>query len=211
METKKAWEFLLLAHPCCQALALPPVKDKQRSQPTPSDYIYSNPYINIGKRWDIIHPRRRLPLHYLCDWIQICEIWQHRTITSVNAFPVGLPYKWHCWPLDSTMYWPALPQTAGLVGANIAIIPDKTKKKRKIIFISLYTNEYRASVLSFLFINPTQPVLHCLLAQCNRRKEHFRFRLQGSSNKISDCQSFSNGVPCIVGVRTTLEIVHTIK
>ena len=27
------------AHPCYQALALPLPKDKQRSQPTPSDYI----------------------------------------------------------------------------------------------------------------------------------------------------------------------------
>lgn len=27
------------AHPCCQALALPLSKDKQRSLPTPSDYI----------------------------------------------------------------------------------------------------------------------------------------------------------------------------
>ena len=41
METKKAWEFLLLAHPCCQAFALPQFKDKQRSQPTPSDYMYN--------------------------------------------------------------------------------------------------------------------------------------------------------------------------
>ena len=31
METKKAWEFLLLAHPCSQAFALPQLKDKQRS------------------------------------------------------------------------------------------------------------------------------------------------------------------------------------
>ncbi len=29
------------AHPRSQAFALPPVKDKQRSQPTPSDYIYN--------------------------------------------------------------------------------------------------------------------------------------------------------------------------
>lgn len=34
---KKAWEFLLLAHPCSQAFALPQLKDKQRSQPTPSE------------------------------------------------------------------------------------------------------------------------------------------------------------------------------
>ena len=35
---------------------------------------------------DIIHPRRRLSLHYLCVWIQICEVWSHRMITFVNAF-----------------------------------------------------------------------------------------------------------------------------
>ena len=39
-----------LAHPYTQAFALPPCKDKQRSQPTPSDYIYNThyiPYYNI--------------------------------------------------------------------------------------------------------------------------------------------------------------------
>ena len=41
MEIKKAWEFLLLAHPCSQAFALPQLKDKQRSQPTPSGIIYT--------------------------------------------------------------------------------------------------------------------------------------------------------------------------
>jgi hypothetical protein len=30
------------AHPCVQAFALPLLKDKQRSQPTPSDYIQLN-------------------------------------------------------------------------------------------------------------------------------------------------------------------------
>ncbi|MBR1901562.1 MAG: hypothetical protein IJ826_01100 [Bacteroidaceae bacterium] len=35
------------AHPCIQAFALPPVKDKQRSQHTPSDYINNRMiYIN---------------------------------------------------------------------------------------------------------------------------------------------------------------------
>lgn len=38
METKKAWEILLFAHPNIQALALPLRKDRQRSQPTPVIY-----------------------------------------------------------------------------------------------------------------------------------------------------------------------------
>ena len=55
------------AHPRVQAFALPRVKDKQRSQPTPSDYIINKSlYIIIySNRWDIIHPRRRLALHYI--------------------------------------------------------------------------------------------------------------------------------------------------
>ena len=58
-----------LAHPCLQALALPHFKDKQRSQPTPSDYIF-NLMLHIiifiySIGWNIIYPRRRLPLHYL--------------------------------------------------------------------------------------------------------------------------------------------------
>ena len=44
METKKAWEFSTLAHPCVQAFALPPVKDKQRSEPTPSKYMKTYDY-----------------------------------------------------------------------------------------------------------------------------------------------------------------------
>ncbi len=56
------------AHPCYQAFALPLIKDKQRSQPTPSDYKYNRKlYNNIiySYSWDIIYPRKRfvaLPL-----------------------------------------------------------------------------------------------------------------------------------------------------
>lgn len=35
------------AHPYYQAFALPHVKDKQRSQPTPSDYMTGNALFNI--------------------------------------------------------------------------------------------------------------------------------------------------------------------
>jgi len=93
------------AHPCCQAFALPLYKDKQRSQPTPSDYIFNKLlYIIIySSSWDIIYPRRRLSLHYLCVQFLSCEVRQHRMITFVNAFPIGLPYKRHRWPLDSIM------------------------------------------------------------------------------------------------------------
>ena len=34
------------AHPCYQAFALPLIKDKQRSQPTPSDYKYNRKLYN---------------------------------------------------------------------------------------------------------------------------------------------------------------------
>lgn len=36
---KKGMGVSTSAHPCCQAFALPRVKDKQRSQPTPSEII----------------------------------------------------------------------------------------------------------------------------------------------------------------------------
>ena len=36
---KKGMGVPTFAHPCSQAFALPRIKDKQRSQPTPSDYI----------------------------------------------------------------------------------------------------------------------------------------------------------------------------
>ena len=38
---KKGMGVSTSAHPCLQAFALPQFKDKQRSQPTPSDYIFN--------------------------------------------------------------------------------------------------------------------------------------------------------------------------
>lgn len=46
------------AHPCLQAFALPQLKDKQRSQPTPSVIILRTA-ANHSNHWNIIHPRRR--------------------------------------------------------------------------------------------------------------------------------------------------------
>ena len=73
---KKGMGVSTLAHPCAQAFALPLSKDKQRSQPTPSDYMYNHMlYLIIySNSWDIIYPRRRLPLHYLCGEFQSCEV-----------------------------------------------------------------------------------------------------------------------------------------
>ena len=65
------------AHPCCQAFALPLSKDKQRSQPTPSDYKY-NYWLNHSNSWDIINPRKRLSLHYLCGDSKV------RSLTAQN-------------------------------------------------------------------------------------------------------------------------------
>ena len=64
------------AHPYTQAFALPRVKDKQRSQPTPSDYIYSKLlYIIIySYYWDIIYPRKRSRCIIFCNTIQSCEV-----------------------------------------------------------------------------------------------------------------------------------------
>ena len=45
---KKGMGDTTSAHPCYQAFALPRVKDKQRSQPTPSDIIYSAHILSIG-------------------------------------------------------------------------------------------------------------------------------------------------------------------
>ena len=56
------------AHPYYQAFALPHVKDKQRSQPTPSRIIYDKQlYIIIySSHWDIIHPNADA---YRCDYL----------------------------------------------------------------------------------------------------------------------------------------------
>ena len=67
---------------------------------------------------DIIDPRKRLPLHYLCERILICEVRGHRMITSVNAFPLDLPYKRHRWPLDSINVLTRPAFVASLVGCK---------------------------------------------------------------------------------------------
>ena len=79
-EIKRAWGNLTPAHPCIQTFALPPPKDKQCSQPTPSDFICKPgaiPLTNIirySSAGDKNHPRRRLSLHYLCGKFQSCEV-----------------------------------------------------------------------------------------------------------------------------------------
>ena len=63
------------AHPCCQAFALPQFKDKQRSQPTPSDYIQPITIHYIySNSWDIIYPRRRFVALKSCELNQSCEV-----------------------------------------------------------------------------------------------------------------------------------------
>ena len=77
------------AHPRSQAFALPPYKDKQRSQPTPSDYMFNILLYTLliyRNCWDIIYPRRRSVALPLCTVLS-CEVRDHRMITSVNAFP----------------------------------------------------------------------------------------------------------------------------
>ena len=43
--------FSTSAHPCSQAFALPPVKDKQRSQPTPSVILYIGSRVLYIAHW----------------------------------------------------------------------------------------------------------------------------------------------------------------
>ena len=64
------------AHPCLQAFALPHFKDKQRSQPTPSDYIYTQIiYIIIYHRLGYNLPTQTLNVAFIfCEVVQTCEI-----------------------------------------------------------------------------------------------------------------------------------------
>ena len=107
---KRHGRFQPFAHPCYQAFALPQFKDKQRSQPTPSDYIRNtwlhsiNGYSHSG---DIIHPRRRLPLHYLLCTDLSCAVRDHRMITIVNAFPrPALQTAWWSLSIDVSTHPP---------------------------------------------------------------------------------------------------------
>ena len=103
METKKAWEFLLPPIPVFRPSHCPCARISNAASPR-QVIIFTTLTIYLiiiySKRWDIIHPRRRSVALPLCTVLS-CEVRDHRMITSVNAFPIGLPYKRHHWPLDS--------------------------------------------------------------------------------------------------------------
>ena len=70
-------------------------------------------------RRDIIHPRRRFVALPLCDTVLRCEVREHRTVTFVNAFSFGQPYKRLHWPLDSIDVFTHQPSGANRVCAKI--------------------------------------------------------------------------------------------
>ena len=74
---KKAWEFLPLPIPTLRPSHCPPVKDKQRSQPTPNGIYMLNaiPYIIYiqGTRKRKIRANADVSLHYLCDRVKFAK------------------------------------------------------------------------------------------------------------------------------------------
>jgi len=90
------------AHPYCQAFALPLPKDKQRSQPTPDDYIrmYARTLYIIKARAAgyTINPNADVSLHYLCRKIKVAKfdstddnvrkrLFEVRSTTAKTSFP----------------------------------------------------------------------------------------------------------------------------
>ena len=131
METKKAWGVSTSAHPCVQAFALPLCKDKQRSQPTPSDYICNYwLYIMVySNSWDIIHPRRRSVALPLCTVSKLRSLNTQNDNVRKRLFPLALPYEWHRRPLDFLKSFDSpCPRRTGLVGAKIQNRFETTKK-----------------------------------------------------------------------------------
>ena len=76
MGTKKGMGVTTSAHPRLQALALPHFKDKQCSQPTPSDYIYNlMTYIIAYHKLGYNLPTQTLNIAIIfCEMVQTCEI-----------------------------------------------------------------------------------------------------------------------------------------
>ena len=80
---------------------MPPSKDKQRSQPTPSD-VYSNAstpdvYIYIRCIYTQVAKVNKsltqtFSLHYRCTWLSLRSL-TTQTVTLKNAFFRDLPYK----------------------------------------------------------------------------------------------------------------------
>ena len=85
------------AYPRVQALALPPYKDKQRSQPTPSDYIGLMPYVYIIYRYsismDIMHPRRRSVALPLCTVSSLLSL-NTQNSNVRKRLSRSRPYNW---------------------------------------------------------------------------------------------------------------------
>ena len=85
------------AYPSIQAFALPPYKDKQRSQPTPSDYIWLMPYIYIIYRYsismDIMHPRRRSVALPLCTVSSLLSL-NTQNSNVRKRLSRSRPYNW---------------------------------------------------------------------------------------------------------------------
>ena len=80
---KKTWEFLLLAHPSLQALALPPPKDKQRSQPTSWHIIQRClPLCSVTNGYNT--PNADVPLPHLLGFVKFARF-EDLKITSVNV------------------------------------------------------------------------------------------------------------------------------
>ena len=91
MEIKKAWEFLPSPIPVLRPSHCPNSRISNAASPRQVIIYSTNRYTLLySNSWDIIHPRRRLSLHYLCELFLSCEVREHRTITFVNAFPIGL-------------------------------------------------------------------------------------------------------------------------
>ena len=80
---KKTWEFLLLAHPSLQALALPPPKDKQHSQPTSWHIIQRClPLCSVTNGYNT--PNADVPLPHLLGFVKFARF-EDLKITSVNV------------------------------------------------------------------------------------------------------------------------------
>ena len=83
MDKKNTWEFLLLAHPSLQALALPPPKDKQRSQPTSWHIIQRHlPLCSVTDGYNT--PNADVPLPHLLGFVKFARF-EDLKITSVNV------------------------------------------------------------------------------------------------------------------------------
>ena len=136
METKKAWE-ILTSRPSLffRPSHCPQPRISNAASPRQVIIYITNGYTLIiySISGDIINPRKRFRCITSVVGFKGAKFEEHRTVTSVNAFSLGLLYKQHRRPQEFHRCNVTPPAHYGLAlsAAKLRIICESAKKNRE--------------------------------------------------------------------------------